>query len=124
MKHMNRLGALLMTAAALSASLASDASASTFLSHPTGKLLGEGGFLAIGEAKCSITLLTEGATTLLSSKTLLVAVKGKLCEVHGSPATFETFKYSLDANGSAKLVNTPIILGTACKVTIPSSKNQ
>ncbi len=124
MERLNRLGALIVATAALSATLASDASASTFLSHPTGKLLGEGGLVAVADAKCSITLITESTTTLLSSKTLSIAVKGKLCELHGSPATFETLKYSLDASGSAKLTNTLIILGSGCKLTVPSSKNQ
>jgi hypothetical protein len=102
----------------------------TFLSHGTGKLLATadsslifftpGGGLAV---ECTGLKLTEGSTTLLSSKSLLVTVKYEGCEIAG-PATYHPFKYLIRDDGTAALENTVLILGGGCTITIPSSKNQ
>jgi hypothetical protein len=106
-------------------------STSRFLSHGTGKLLAtaDSALLftaAFGNVECGGLQLAEGAVTLLSSKSLLVAIKYEKCTFFGGAATYHPFRYLINADGTVSLENTVFILVPAfgCTITLPSAGNQ
>jgi hypothetical protein len=133
MQRIRTLGLALVAVLALSVVAVSSASASSFLIHPTGKILGAATnaqvFSANGNAVSCATATVAGTATALKTLTQLVHVLYTECTAGGGlfPATVTpSALYILSADLKAALENTVTINIPAanCSIAIGPAGNQ